>query len=195
MTEFAPTRDRFLDPLAMISLIVFALGVIGSVPLIAAVAWLRTLDWTPATTLMDVHSPITLFATLMHDGGVLQWLAGNALALCVLQLLGCVFGCIASWGLRQRWPWSRQAFIWMLGIGGLLNFSSLWPLDAMFTQFTGMIFAEADAEHAAGALAQMQAQRFMSMGTAFLGCVVLGAMHLWLMIKLMSPAVAAKFQR
>jgi len=124
------------------------------------------------------------------------WMLEQRRLLSLLGLLLSGLFLVSSWGLLRRRDWARWTFIAFLLATALLNFASLALVGQFFDGMVGMFPQEfLDSREGREFMAQMQANRIVSLVTATATALAFAGLHGWLAWKLCTPQVRAEFHR
>lgn len=176
-------RNGFVSVLARISMLLAALAVLGSLAQAA-----------PALAVGD--ATVARIASHAAVPPVVAWMLEQRRLLSLLGLLLSGLFLVSSWGLLRRRDWARWTFIAFLLATALLNFASLALVGQFFDGMVGMFPQEfLDSREGREFMAQMQANRIVSLVTATATALAFAGLHGWLAWKLCTPQVRAEFHR
>ncbi|KAB7770563.1 hypothetical protein [Xanthomonas maliensis] len=170
-----------VTPLAWISLLLAALGVLSNLGQVALLVLM------PAGDLLPLPPGMQLPASW-------QGLFDHAMALSVLGVvLSALFGWL-SWALLQRREWARIGFVIVLVLSGLLNFAGLALIGPLFDGVQALLPAAAlQGPEGPELLQRLQATRQAALLLTGLGALAIACVHGALAWRLCTPAVRAEF--
>ncbi|GGD49382.1 hypothetical protein [Pseudoxanthomonas indica] len=175
----APRKSNFVNILAWLSLAMAALGVVGGLLQMAALA------------MLDGSSQWQALWEQMHAQGMLppaiEWAFGHLQLLNALSTLASAVMLVVSWGLLRRLEWARLGFIALLLLGGLLGFGMAWA----FAGVADWIVVKLGEAEEVAAFRDM----FLSYKLTMYVCsVAIAGLHGWIAWKLHSPAIRGEFR-